>query len=127
MEKEKKIVLVVEDERPLLRVIRRDLEFAGFEPIVARSVGQAIEMLKTLDGVDAVWLDHYLSGGGTGIEVVETMKSDDELKGLPIFVVSNTASDEQVEKYRALGITDYFVKMDSKLEDIVKDMIDKLN
>ena len=55
-------VLIVEDEQPLLNVIRDKLRTKGFEVVTARTVKQAVDYINEVDGIDLIWLDHYLVG-----------------------------------------------------------------
>ena len=57
----KTIVLVVEDERPLIDAITKKLERKGFNVCVARSTDQAKQYLEDDDfTIDLIWLDHFL-------------------------------------------------------------------
>lgn len=116
----KKTILVVEDERPLLEAIKIKLNKSGFDVITARSVKQAFNHLEDIDSIDAVWLDHYLLGKEDGLDFVIKCKSDNsKCVHLPIFVVSNTASDDKVQAYLKLGVKDYYVKAEKRLDEII--------
>lgn len=120
---EEKVVLVVEDERPLLEAIRIKLENSGFEVVTARSVEQAINHLEDVDRIDAIWLDHYLLGKENGLDFVAKCKADEaKCVNIPIFVVSNTASSDKVQAYMQLGVNKYYVKAEKRLDDIISDM-----
>ena len=116
-----KIVLVIEDEKPLLTAIRLKLEKNGFQVVTARSVEQAKEYIKNLALVDVVWLDHYLMGKEDGLDFVAWCKEENntKCKNLPIFVVSNTASSDKVSTYMQLGVKEYFVKANHRLDEII--------
>ncbi len=118
----KKTILIVEDELPLLHAIDDKLKKSGYDTLPASTVDQAIEHLKSAPHIDAVWLDHYLPGK-TGDELVVYMKQEGSAhKQLPIFLVSNTASEEKVNSYMHLGIDQYFVKADRRLDEIIADV-----
>ena len=72
--------------------------------------------------VDLVWLDHYLIGQETGLTIVAQLKQEDgPLRHIPIFVVTNTASEDNKKSYLALGVDRYYTKIESRLDDIVVD------
>jgi PleD family two-component response regulator len=122
MPEDKKVVLVVEDERPILEAIVTKLNLEGFDPVSSTSVDQAINMLQDVKKVDAVWLDHYLPER-LGTELVQFMKKPDSpYKNIPIFLVSNTASADRIYDYIHLGVEKYFVKADRRLDDIIADI-----
>ena len=64
-----KIILVIEDEIPLLNAIKIKLEKSGFDVVTARTVEQAWNHLQDIKNIDAVWLDHYLLGIVTGKQI----------------------------------------------------------
>jgi len=92
-----KTILVVEDERSLLEAIKLKLVESGFNAVTARSVEQALSLLRSTPHIDAIWLDHYVLGGESGLDLVSRLKSEGaDWVNIPIFVVSNTASNEKV-------------------------------
>lgn len=118
-----KKILVVEDETPLLNAIKVKLEIEGYSVFTARSVEQAMRHLDDLESVDAVWLDHYLLGKEDGLDFVNKIKnSESKWKKVPIFVVSNTASEDKVRQYLNLGVEKYYTKADHRLDKIVEDL-----
>lgn len=120
--KKPSVILLVEDERPLLNAIQSKLELNGFDSVSARTVKQAIDYLETLPTVDLIWLDHYLLGKEDGIDFVAKVKSEEKWKKIPIFVVSNTATAEKKHTYINLGVEKYYIKSDHRLDAIIKDI-----
>lgn len=120
---ENKTILILEDETPLLNAIIKKIESYGCKTVGVRSVSDAMEQLKKLGSVDAIWLDHYLLGKEDGLDFVNTLKSkDSQWKEIPIFVVSNTASADKVKAYIELGVDKYYTKADNRLEEIIEDI-----
>lgn len=107
-----KTVLVVEDEQPLLEAIKMKLERSGFVAVTARSVKEAQGFLEDVSGIEAVWLDHYLVGRETGLDLVTEMKQNPKWKHIPVFVVSNTGSPDKSAAYLSLGVSKYYIKAD---------------
>jgi len=123
MPEDKRTILVVEDEKPLMDAVKKKLELCGFYVVTARDVAQAMSYLEDLERVDLVWLDHYLLGKENGLDLVIKMKADDsKWKNIHIFVVSNTATPDKVQSYLHLGVDKYFTKADYRLDDIIKDI-----
>jgi DNA-binding response OmpR family regulator len=121
MEKQDKIILVLEDERPLAEAIRLKLEKNGFEVVTARTVEQGKQYVKDLARVDAIWLDHYLSGKEDGLDFITWCKeaTNKQCQNIPVFVISNTASSEKVSAYLEFGAKEFFVKSNHRLDEIV--------
>ena len=137
--KDKKIILVIEDERALLKAIKMKLEKNNFHVITSRSVERAftppiedvtissvkiaLEHLEELEQVDVIWLDHDLLGDEDGLDFVTKFKANGgKWSEVPIFVISNTASSDLVKTYAKLGINKYFVKAEHRLESIIKEI-----
>lgn len=123
----KNTVLIIEDEVVLIKVIKMRFEMEGFDVQSARSVQEAFEILKKNPTISVIWLDHYLLGKETGLDFVSKLKEDERLSKIPIYVVSNTASNEKFNSYIKLGVNNYFVKSDFKLETIVKEIKESLD
>lgn len=144
LQKSKKTILVIEDERPLLEVVDSRLKKKGFGVIAARSVDevfnagiaekgigiiaaksiqQALDYLEDLEKVDAIWLDHNLLGKENGFDLVKKIKANGgRWKKVPIFVISNTEKSETIKTYVELGVNKYYVKSNHKLDDIIGDI-----
>ncbi len=123
MDTHRHTVLVVEDELALLAVIKAKLEKSGFQVVSARAVDQALDYLAGSQDIDAIWLDHYLLGKEDGLDLVTKLKApDSHWKTLPIFVVSNTAGPDKMRAYESLGVTKYYVKAQSRLDEIVDEV-----
>ncbi|NCN25504.1 hypothetical protein COT94_02365 [Candidatus Falkowbacteria bacterium CG10_big_fil_rev_8_21_14_0_10_37_14] len=120
-------VLVVEDERPLLEAIKEKLERNNFKVFTARSVDEALARLEEAGIVDVIWLDHYLLGKASGLDFVGKCKEkNSKYSHVPIFVVSNTASDDKVQAYLKLGVTKYYVKAEKRLDEMIVDIRETL-
>ena len=118
-----RIILVIEDEVPLQNAIRMKLEKNHFSVLTARSVDQALKHLEDVPGVEVIWLDHYLLGKESGLNFLDKLKSNvAKWKNIPVFVVSNTASEDKVQSYLRLGAEKYYTKSDYRLDAIIKDI-----
>ena len=123
MNKKEKTVLVVEDEEALQQAIKLKLEKEGIKVFTAKKVSDAIKILKKQKTVNVVWLDHYLLGKENGLDFVVKLKSKDEWKKIPIFVISNTATHDKIDSYLKLGIHKYYTKSNLKLDCILKEIV----
>ena len=120
-----KTILVVEDEQALATVIGHKLSSAGFDAVSASSVEQALGYITNLD-VSAIWLDHYLLGKENGLDLVTKIKDNKHWKDIPIFVVSNTATADKVKSYLAIGVNEFYIKSNYRLDQIVGDITNHL-
>lgn len=126
METKKITILVVEDETPLLKAIGDKLKRSEFQVVTARTSDEAISALEDKKEIEVIWLDHYLLGKEDGLTFLARLKNSPEWKKIPVFVVSNTASDDKVQSYMRLGADKFYTKADSRLDQIIGDIKDYL-
>lgn len=115
-------ILVAEDERPLLQAIVDKLHKKGFSVVGARTGEQVLDYLNEIESISAIWLDHYLLGKKDGLDLIAKIKEDEKHKNIPVFVVSNTATQDKVSAYMRLGATKYYIKSQHKISEIVDDV-----
>lgn len=115
---DKKKILVVEDEAVLQQSLSEFLSGEGFEVILASDGEEAIETTKK-KRPDLVLLDIILPKKD-GYEVLAELKSDEKTKNIPVVLLTNLESAEDIQKAIDKGATTYLVKSSYKLEDISK-------
>lgn len=100
MNMEKKLkILVVDDDRRMVKTICDILEFKGYETEQAYCGEEAVEKAKE-DGLDCVLMDLKMPG----IDGVETLKIMKGMKrDLPVMLMSAYASAEQTEEAKREG------------------------
>lgn len=84
------VVLVVEDEPEAAELLSTMLRDAGCDPIIVRDGASALEAARELPAPDLVLLDLELPVMN-GRELIETMRNDPTLSGIPVVVVSGAA------------------------------------
>ncbi len=104
---EKKI-LVVEDDGVLRDVLMEKLKTAGYKAIGAEDGEIAIQKIKE-DKPDMILLD-ILMPKKDGMEVLEDMHADEEMKNIPVIIISNSGQPVEIERAKALGAKDFLVK-----------------
>ncbi len=55
-----------------------------------------------------------------GYEVLTELKSDESTKKIPVILLTNLGSTEDIQKAFEKGATTYLIKSDYKLEDVVR-------
>ena len=117
-------VVIVEDEEILLKVLQEKFKQAGFEIASAVDGSEAISVVKKFMP-DVVVLDLILPKK-TGFEVLEEIKSDPQLKQIPVVVLSNLGQDDDIKKALQLGAEDYIVKTQHPINEVVEKVKGKL-
>jgi two-component system, OmpR family, response regulator RegX3 len=121
-EPKKHTILLVEDDDSLVTAITKKLKLNNFDVVVAPSVDEALKLLDTTKPLHAVWLDHYLFGQKSGLDLVATLKTRADWRHIPVYVVSNTASDDKIQSYIKLGVAKYYIKSDHQMSEIISEI-----
>jgi two-component system, OmpR family, KDP operon response regulator KdpE len=102
METRKKILLV-DDEKAILKILSIKLRISGFEVVTAPGGQEALEMLKTES--PCLMLLDVIMPGIDGFEVLQQLRTFSEL---PVIVFS--ARSENAQKALSLGANDFLAK-----------------
>ena len=100
-----KVVLVIDDDPSVLDLMQRVCSKAGFRVVTTRSGEEGLRLAREKKP-DLITLD-VIMPGMDGWSLLETLKTDAVLAGIPVVVV--TIADER-DRGLALGAEDYFVK-----------------
>ncbi len=115
---EKKKILIVEDEATLQKALAEFLAEDGFEVLCASDGEQAVLLAKSKKP-DLVLLDIILPKKD-GYEVLTELKSEAGTKSIPVILLTNLESPEDIDRAFEKGASTYLVKSNYKLEDIAK-------
>ncbi len=101
--KAKKKILLVDDEKAILKVIGIKLRISGYDVVTASGGQEAIDLVKA-ESPDIMLLD-VIMPGIDGFEVLEKLRAFSEL---PVIVFS--ARPENAQKAMSLGANDFLAK-----------------
>ncbi|MFO8156077.1 MAG: response regulator [Pseudomonadota bacterium] len=102
-------ILVVDDIRTMRNVIKGILRNLGFTQLLdAEDGNQALGLLRSED-LDLVICDWNMPKMN-GLEVLETMRSEDALRGIPFIMVTAENSKARITKAIESGTDEYVVK-----------------
>ena len=114
-----KTVLLVEDDKFLSALLKNRLEKESFNVIHAEDGEEAVNILRTSSSKpDLVLLDIILPKKN-GFEVLEEIKQDIEFKNLPIIIISNLGQDDDLSRGKELGATEYYIKAQTSIDDLI--------
>lgn len=120
----KKIILVVEDEIDILLVLHDRLQVEGFEMLKAKNGEEALA-LSLKEHPDLILLD-LLMPLMDGISMLKKLREDAWGKTANVMILSNLSGEEKMKEAEALGVTDYLIKVDWKIEDIIEKIKGKI-
>lgn len=115
---ETKKILIIEDEASLQKALSEFLADEKFAVVNAMDGEEGITLAKK-EQPDLILLDIVLPKKD-GYEVLEELKQDENTKRIPVILLTNLESPEDIEKAFEKGASTYLVKSNYKMEDIVK-------
>lgn len=111
-------VLVIEDDAHIWKVIEYKLKKEKHDLTWANDGLKALEILETLkpDLIISDIMVPYMDG----IQILKKIKSNDELKDIPVIMLTSKAQEADIVKGLELGAQDYMSKPFSPAELILR-------
>ncbi len=116
--KNAKKVLIVDDEKAISKALSLKLTNSGFIVDSAGDGAEAVAKIKA-EKFDLVILD-LIMPGDDGFSVLEYLYKE-KIKP-PVIIASNLSQSEDINKAKALGAVDYFIKSNVTLADIISNI-----
>ncbi len=113
-----KKILIIEDEQTLQKTLGDILKKEGYEIINALDGEIGLRLAKTKKP-DLILLDLILPKV-LGFDVLKNLKQDPETKEMPVIILTNLESMENVEKALMLGATTYLLKTEYSLKELIE-------
>jgi DNA-binding response OmpR family regulator len=117
-------VLIIEDDNFLQGLEGSKLKTEGYQVTVASTGEEAMVKIHE-EGIDLILLDLILPNFD-GFEILKKIKEDDKLKDIPVIVFSNLSEDKDIDKARNMGVSDFMVKSNFTLDELVDHVNRKL-
>ncbi|MBN2751685.1 MAG: response regulator [Rhodospirillaceae bacterium] len=103
-------VLIVDDYKTMLRIIRNLLKQLGFDNIDEATDGSmALQMLRSGTTYGLVISDWNMEPM-TGLQLLREVRADAHLKALPFIMVTAESKTENVIAAKQAGVSNYIVK-----------------
>jgi two-component system, OmpR family, alkaline phosphatase synthesis response regulator PhoP len=109
-------VLLIEDDRFLRRACEASLKKRGFTVLTANDGEEGLQQART-GSPDIILLD-MLMPRLSGIEALEALKKDDQMRHIPVVILSNSSVEADVQRAKTLGAIGYLVKASLSLQEL---------
>jgi len=103
-----KTILVVDDERHIVRLVQVNLERAGYEVVIAYDGIEALEAVQA-KVPDMIILD-VMMPRMDGFETLKKLRADDKSKEIPVIMLTAKAQDADIFKGWSSGVDSYLTK-----------------
>lgn len=114
----KKYLLIAEDEKVFSDIYELKFKPLDIEIKIVKNGEECLLELKKRKP-DLLILD-LLIPVKSGFEILEEIQKDPALHGLKIIVLTNLGQDFEIERAKQLGVTDYIIKTDKTITEIVE-------
>jgi two-component system alkaline phosphatase synthesis response regulator PhoP len=101
-------ILIAEDERDIRDLVAFTLRFAGFEVVAATNGEEAVEMAAK-EVPDLILMDVRMPRL-TGYDACRTIKSDPELRDIPVVFLSAKGQESEIHSGMDAGAEEYLLK-----------------
>lgn len=102
-------VLVVDDYKTMVRIIRNLLKQLNFNNVDEAADGSAA-LRKLRDGDFGLVISDWNMEPMTGIQLLKEVRADEKLKTLPFIMVTAESKTENVVAAKEAGVNNYIVK-----------------
>lgn len=110
-------ILIADDDRAFVEMIRAQLEFGGFETVVAYEGTRTVEVAHH-ERPDLIILDWKMPSG-KGDAVLEFLKERDDTMHIPVMILTGVREPGMEEKARKLGVK-AFIRKPYEPEDLLQ-------
>lgn len=111
-------ILIVEDDKDILWIWKEGFKAKNHTIKTAEDGEEALMVAKSFIP-DIILLDLILPKKD-GMSVLAELKADQNLKSIPVIVLSNLSGDENIKKALTAGAVDYFVKSQHPVYEIIE-------
>lgn len=118
-----KKVLIIEDDSFLQGLEASKLKKDNYEVITASTGEEGMQKINE-PGISLILLDLVLPKFD-GFEILKVIRSTEALKNIPVIVFSNLSEEKDITKAKELGATDFMIKSNFTLSELVEH-IDKI-
>lgn len=113
-----KKILIIEDEELIRNLLEKKLQKEGYEVAAAENGLEGLEKMKEIHP-DLILLDIVMPQKG-GFEVMEEMQKNEELKEIPIIIISNSGQPVELDKAKELGAKDWLIKTEFDPQEVLE-------
>ncbi len=119
-----KKILIVEDEEILLNLLQKKLSQEGYDVSVARDGEEGLKLIREIRP-DLILLDIVMPKID-GFGVMQEVQKDNELKKIPIVIVSNSGQPVEISQAQKLGARDWLIKTNFEPQEVLVKVIKQI-
>jgi len=114
-----KKVLIIEDEKIMLDLLVKKLRSHGYKVSSAMDGQEGLRLLKEENNPDLILMD-LIMPKMDGLSVMKEIQKDEELKKIPLIVISNSGQPVELDKIKELGAIDWLIKTEFNPQELLE-------
>lgn len=118
-------VFIVEDDAFISSLLVKKITASGAKVETANNGGEALSAIKKFKP-DVVLLDIMLPDMD-GLQILQQLKADSELRSIPVIMLSNLGEKAQIDQAKKTGAVNFLIKATLSVDEIVKETIKALS
>lgn len=104
-------ILIVDDSRPMLKIIRNLLKQIGLGNVEEATDGvEALKILRGNSGWGLIVSDWNMDPGMNGLPFLKEVRADASLKHIPFVMITAESKTDNVIAAKQAGVNNYIVK-----------------
>src|SRR4030042_1230582 len=111
-------ILIVEDDELVARMYQQAFSASGLEVEAAVNGREGLRKAEA-STPDLILLD-IMMPEMNGLEVLTALKQNEDLKAVPVIMLTNLSGTQDAQKAKELGALDYLVKSALKPREVVE-------
>lgn len=119
-----KKILLIEDEKIMVGLLRKKLTKEGYDVSVAWDGKEGLAKMRK-SKPDLILLDIVMPKIG-GFGVMEEVSKDKELKKIPVIIISNSGQPVELERAKELGVKDWLIKTEFDPQEVLDKVIKQI-
>lgn len=123
----KKILFLAEDDPLIIRMYSRAIKIGGYELVEVADGQTSISKLKEMNPKPDIVLLDIMMPNKSGFDVLRAMKEDQDLKEVPVILLSNLSGQEDAKKGIELGADLFMIKSEYSPKQILEKVEEIMN
>ncbi len=121
-----KKILFIEDEEIMIDLLQKKLAAEGYQVSIARDGEEGLRMMREMKPKpDLILLDIIMPKMG-GFEVMEEMEKDEELREIPVIIISNSGQPVELDRAKELGAKDWLIKTEFDPKEVIDKVVKQI-
>jgi CheY-like chemotaxis protein len=102
----------------MIHLLSKKISEEGYDVSVAVNGEEGLAQMRK-SKPDLILLDIVMPKLG-GIETMEEMQKDEDLKNIPVIIISNSGQPVEIDKAKQLGAKDWLVKTEFDPKEVIE-------